>query len=58
MGKRFRWYIGLDNILKIGKAIIVIKDLPILAIYLNPFFIYVFFLQISKYEKNRLILGA
>ena len=23
MGERFRWYIGLDNILQIGKAIIV-----------------------------------
>ena len=58
MGKRFRWYIGLDNILKIGKAIIVKRFTNFGNLFKSLFYIIMFFLQISKYDKNRLILGA
>ena len=57
MGKRFLWYIGLDNILKIGKAIIVERFTNFGNLFKSLFYI-CFFLQISKYDKNRLILGA
>ena len=56
MSKRFRWYIGLDNILKISKAIIV-KRFTNFGNLLKSLF-YVSFFQISKYDKNTLILGA
>ena len=56
MSKRFRWYIGLDNILKIDKAIII-KRFTNFGDLLKSLF-YISFFQISKYDKNRLILGA
>ena len=52
MSKRFRWYIGLDNILKIDKAIIIKRFTNFGDLLKSLFF------QISKYDKNRLVLGA
>ena len=48
MGKRFRWYIGLDNILKIGKAIFVKRFTNFGNLFKSLFYIYKFFSDINK----------